>query len=114
MTLQILDDTIIVQLDQRTTNSDGLLVPKFDAYSLDDGRLKTKISDDVFSTTGTVRQTGLKYDGILRTGDKVVISNPAVSKYHFNPESSTHYTGLIKVPQSLIDGKIIPEEVSPS
>lgn len=108
MTFQILSDHVLVQLDvSENKTPEGIYVPKFDTFSSDDGRQKTRISDNIFDTTGTVIQLGLEYKGTLKEGDRVIVSTPSASKYYFNYENLTHYTGLIKIPESLIDAKII-------
>jgi hypothetical protein len=103
---EILDDTLLVQLDTFTPEEGQLYLPKFDTFSADDGRTKTRLSDDIFTTTGTVTLLGLTYNGPLATGDKVLVSSPSAHKYHFNPSNSLTYTGLLKIPQSLIDARL--------
>lgn len=109
MTYQIIND-VLVQLDiANNQTQEGLYVPKFDTFSADDGRLKTRISDNIYGTTGVVIQVGTTYNGSLSSGDRVIISNPSISKFHFNVDNATHFTGLVKVPESLIDAKIIQD-----
>lgn len=84
-----------------------LYLPKFDVFSADDGRTKTRLSDDHFTSKGKVVSTGISYKGSLYPGDEVYISHPSLHKYYFNPNSDIHYTGLVLVPQSLIDARII-------
>lgn len=103
---EILDDRILVQMIPLSPSQGELYLPKFDTFSADDGRTKTRLSDDTFTTKGKVVTTGLAYKGPLLPDQEVYISHPSLHKYHFNPNSELNYTGLVLVHQSLIDARV--------
>lgn len=103
---EILDDRVLVQMHLSTPIEGELYLPKFDTYATEDGRTKTRLSDDTYLSVGQVLQVGLKYVGPLKPNDEVYISYPSLHKYYFNPDSLPSYTGLVLVPQSLIDARL--------
>lgn len=124
MNFTLIGDRVLVKLDRAEdhTKTSWGYIPSNKLEQTEGGQVKTKLSDDVHLTQGTVIQIGpgalLKFQELgaeIKEGDKVYI-NPSAKRsdsYYFYPDRTLQiqdFEGYICVPHVLVEAKVNNEE----